>query len=138
MTSKGEAAISLAPLISCIDDDLEVRDALAGLLKALGFTTATFSSAESFLATGDLERTCCLITDVMLSGISGLALQARLTASGYRIPMIMITAFPDERFRAQAMGAGAVCFLNKPVTRRDLVSCIQSALHTTLPESSDE
>ena len=61
-----------------------------------------------------------------------------LDRSGYRIPMIMITAFPDERFRTQAMGAGAVCFLNKPVTRRDLVSCIQSALHTTLPESSDE
>src|SRR6266852_4865001 len=124
--------MSLGPLISCVDDDLEVRDALAGLLKALGFSTATFSSAESFLATGDLNLTCCLITDVMLRGISGLELQTRLTESGHQIPMIMITAFPEERLRAQAMAAGAVCFLNKPVTRRDLVSCIQSALHTTL------
>jgi FixJ family two-component response regulator len=90
-----------------IDDDLEVSDALARLLKALGLSTATVSSAESFLATGELERTCCLITDIMLSVTSGLALQACLTDGDYRSPMISITAFPEQQFRAQAMGAGA-------------------------------
>jgi FixJ family two-component response regulator len=73
-----------------------------------------------------------------LSGISGPDLQARLTESGYRIFMIMITAFPEKGFRVRAMGAGAVCFLNNPVTGRDLVCCIKSTLHTTLQESSDE
>jgi FixJ family two-component response regulator len=87
-----------------------------------------FSSAEEFLQSNLLGDTSCLITDVKLGGMSGLELQNRLTASGYRIPVIVITAFSDDRTRAQALGAGAVCFLSKPITKEELLTCIGLAL----------
>jgi FixJ family two-component response regulator len=101
---------------------------MLGLLKSLGFAAETFSSAEALLTSGRLDDTACLITDVQLRGMSGLQLQTRLIDLGYRIPIIMITAFPDERIRNQALSAGAVCFLIKPVLKVDLLNCIHSAL----------
>lgn len=115
-------------LIVCVDDDQAVCEAMLGLLRALGFAGVTFSSAEALLQSGRLDDIACLITDVQLHGMSGLQLQSRLIELGYRIPIIMITAFPDERIRNQALTAGAVCFLSKPVLKADLLKCIQSAL----------
>jgi FixJ family two-component response regulator len=121
-------AVSEQPLIICVDDDQAVCEAMSGLLRALGFTAQTFVSAEAVLQSGRLDNTACLITDVQLRGMSGLQLQTRLIELGYRIPIIMITAFPDERIRDQALIAGAVCFLSKPVLKADLLNCIHSAL----------
>jgi FixJ family two-component response regulator len=117
------------PLIACVDDDLWVRDALHGLLKAYGFTTEVFSSAEEFLQSDRLDETSCLITDLHLRGMSGLQLQRRLAALDYRIPVIVITAFPNDRVRERALSAGAICFLDKPFNAEDLLTCIRSALH---------
>jgi len=89
----------------------------------------TFSSAEEFLKFNRLEDTSCLITDVQMGGMSGLQLQNHLAKSGYGIPIIFITAFPDERIRERALGAGAVGFLSKPVTKEGLLTCIHAALH---------
>jgi FixJ family two-component response regulator len=116
------------PLIACVEDDVSAREALEGFLKAFGFAPGVFSSAEEFLQSDRLDETSCLITDVHLRGMSGLQLQNRLAASGYAIPVIVITAFPDDRVRERALGAGAVCFLNKPFNTRDLLTCIHSAL----------
>jgi len=122
-------AVSQTPLIACIDDDPSICEAINGLLKVSGFTAETFSSAEEFLKFARLENTSCLITDVQLGGMSGLQLQNRLAESGYGIPIIFITAFPDERIRERALTAGAVCFLSKPVTKEGLLTCIRAALH---------
>jgi FixJ family two-component response regulator len=67
--------------------------------------------------------------DVQLGGMSGPQLQTHLAKSGYGIPIIFITAFPDERIRERALGAGAVGFLSKPVTKEGLLTCIHAALH---------
>jgi FixJ family two-component response regulator len=123
-----KAEVSQTPLVVCVEDDLAVREAMRGLLMALGFTVATFSSAEEFLQSGRLDDTSCLITDVRLTGMSGIELQSRLIAMGHAIPIIVITAFPDEGVRVQAMNAGAVCFLTKPITKNDLLTCIDTAL----------
>ena len=121
-------AVSEPPLIVCVDDDQAVCEAMLWLLKTLDFAAETFSSAEALLQSDRLDDTACLITDVQLGGMSGLQLQTRLIELGYHIPIIMITAFPDERIRNQALGAGAVCFLSKPVLKADLLNCIHSAL----------
>jgi FixJ family two-component response regulator len=127
-TTEGKALVLEKPLIACVDDDQAVCEAILGLLKVLGFIADAFSSAEEFLQSGRLDETSCLITDVQLGGMSGLQLQNRLAGLGYRIPVIVITAFPDEHVRDQALNAGAVSFLSKPVTKADLVRSIRSAL----------
>ena len=116
------------PHIACVDDDVLAREALEGLLKAFGFSSEVFTSAEEFLQSGRMEKTSCLITDVHLRGMSGLRLQSRLAASGSRIPVIVITAFPNEGVRERALSAGAVCFLEKPFNTEDLLTCIRSAV----------
>jgi FixJ family two-component response regulator len=124
-----KAYVSQTPLIMCVEDDASVREAIKGLLVSLGFAAEVFSSAEEFIQSSRLGETSCLITDVKLGGMSGIELQNRLAALGHCIPTIVITAFPDERIRAQALSAGAVCFLDKPIDKDELVSCIDSALN---------
>ncbi len=116
------------PFIACIDDDKSVRDAIEGFLKAFGFAVQVYPSAEDFLQSSRLDQPSCLIADVTLPGMSGLQLQQHLTATGQRVPTIFITAFSDARRRAQALAAGAICFLEKPITKDDLLTCIQLAL----------
>lgn len=117
-------------LISCVDDNPMVLEALKDLLDAAGFCVSGFSSAEEFLARGRLDETTCLITDVRLGGMSGLDLQDRLATSGSKIPTIVISAFADEQTRARALKSGAVCVLAKPVSRESLMGCIRLALHS--------
>ena len=124
------------PLIAFVDDDLPAREALQGFLKASGFTPDIFSSAEEFLQSDRLAETSCLITDIHLRGMSGLQLQSRLAASGSRIPVVVVTGFPDDPLRERALSAGAVCFLGKPFDTGVLLTCIRSALgrrHGTQP-----
>ena len=116
------------PIIACVEDDVSAREALESLLKAFGFAPEVFSSAEQFLQSDRLDGTSCLITDVHLGGISGIQLQRRLAELGSRIPVIVITAFPDDRIRERALSAGAVGFLNKPFNTEGLLTCIRSAL----------
>jgi len=118
-----------APMtISIIDDDQVVREATGDLVQSLGYEVATFESAERFLESGRLAETSCLITDLQMPGLSGLDLQSRLIAEGQRIPVIFITAFPEERFRRRAMNAGAVGFLSKPFDEESLIRYLETAL----------
>ena len=121
-------------LISIVDDDESVREAVGGLLKALGFDTEVYASAEDFLCSGHLEITACVISDVQMRVMSGLELQARVAGDGQDIPFIFITAFPNDQIRSRALKGGAVCFLSKPFTETELVAGISAALGRRPPQ----
>lgn len=116
------------PTISIVDDDNWARDGIRELVESLGYGARTFESAEQFLESGAAGETACLITDLQMPGLSGLDLQRVLKAQGHRIPVIFITAFPDERRRSGAFGAGAVGFLSKPFDERSLIDCLTLAV----------
>ena len=93
-----------------------------------GFQTRTFESAEAFLQSEQLTETSCLISDVQMPNISGVELQRCLADQGLRIPMIFITAYPDDVVRTRVLSAGAVCYLQKPFDQKSLMHCIGGAL----------
>src|SRR6516164_9885634 len=119
-------------MISIVDDDDFVRESIRTLVESLGYEVATFESAERFLESERLPQTSCLITDLQMPGLSGLDLQGRLIGDGHCIPVIFVTAFPDEKFRVRAMRAGAVGFLSKPFDESLLISCLDSALSPSI------
>jgi FixJ family two-component response regulator len=120
------ATLSHSSLIAIVDDDEAIREATQGLLKAVGYGTEAFPSAEDFLASTRLSEVQCLITDIQLGGMSGLQLQRQLGSSGFTAPIIVMTAFPEDGRRALA--AGALCVLAKPFVKDDLLSHIRLAL----------
>ena len=97
-------------------------------MRALGHRVVTFASAEAFLRSSQLHETSCLITDVQMPGMTGIELQARLKAEGRCIPVIVMTAFADDRVRDRAMQNGASGFLTKPFTLESLSVCLVRAL----------
>jgi len=114
--------------IIIIDDDEEVRVATENLIQSYGLEAHTFASAEAFLASAMVEKAGCLVTDVQMSGMSGLDLQGALRRLGCAVPMVFITAYPDERVRRQVEAAGAFGVLSKPFDAGSLMSCIGRAL----------
>ena len=116
------------PVISIVDDDQSVRKAISALVRSLGYAVATFASAEDFLVSGRVDDTSCLITDVQMPGLSGVELQSRLIAEGRPMPIIGITARPEESSRTQMLEAGAVGFLSKPFDDECLINCLTTAL----------
>jgi FixJ family two-component response regulator len=126
-------------IVMIVDDDESIRKAVRRLMKSYGFTVETFASAEEFLGSDRLAKTSCLILDVHMPGMNGLELQKRLVASGSVVPIIFITAFTDDRARAQAMNAGAVAYLAKPFSDDELLGCIRSVLENAgadVPQSA--
>ena len=117
-----------SPVISIIDDDPSVREATDGLVRSLGYRSVTFASAEDFLQSDRIAETSCLITDVQMPGLSGVELQTVLIARGSRMPIIFITAYPEERVRRSVLDAGAVGFLSKPFDEARLIEHLQAAL----------
>ena len=115
-------------MISIVDDDESVREATDALVRSLGYAAATFASAEEFLDFDRVHATSCLIADVQMPGLSGIDLQHRLLAQGVQVPIIFVTAFPDERTRKRALDAGAIDFLSKPWSDEQLISCLDMAL----------
>ena len=118
------------PLISIVDDDDLFRSAIEKLVKSLGLAARSFSSAESYLQSSWVKKTACLIADIQMPNMSGLELQEHLSHLGFDIPVIFITAYPDDAVRTRAMNAGAVCFLHKPadLQGRRLADCLKDAL----------
>ena len=115
-------------LISVIDDDESIRRTTTLLIESFGFRAAAFASAESFLKSGQLHDTSCLILDVRMPDINGLELQSKLAAEGYGIPVIFITAYDDKDSRGRAIRAGAIAFLDKPFSDEQLLQTVRSAL----------
>ena len=118
----------ISSFVAIVDDDDLMRGALQGLLKASALRVRAFASAEEFLNSHDRGHAACLIADIRMPGMSGLDLQARLSAEQIRIPTIFITAHGDARMRTQAMRAGAVEFLEKPFDDEVLLDSVRAAL----------
>lgn len=117
------------PTISVVDDDESVRRTTALLIQSFELQPAVFESAESLLKSDQLQQTSCLIVDVQMPGMNGLELQRHLAMSGYKIPIIFVTAFDDNKeLRQQAMHGGAVAFLRKPFNDEVLFETIRAAL----------
>jgi FixJ family two-component response regulator len=119
------------PLIAIIDDDDSVRRSLTRLMRSRGFAANAFASAEEFLQSAAARDASCLVSDVHMPGMSGLDLQAWMAANGLRIPVVFITAFHDLRIQGRALEAGAVCFLEKPFSSRQLIDCVERALRSS-------
>jgi FixJ family two-component response regulator len=115
-------------VIAIVDDDHSARWALMSLVRSLGYVAVTFACAEDLLKSSRRRNVSCLIADVQMAGMNGLALHNRLVASGEPIPTILITAFPDARSRQRALQAGVVGYLTKPFSEDDLLACIRSSL----------
>ena len=118
-------------MIAIVDDDESVRESTKSLVRSLGYNARAFCSAEEFLDS-KLDDCSCLILDVQMKGLSGVELQARLVAQGRRTPIIFVTAFPDERTRDQAIAAGAIGFLYKPISNEKLEKFLDLALANTI------
>jgi FixJ family two-component response regulator len=119
--------LTSARTIAIIDDDELVRSATASLVRALGFTARNFSSATEYLSdnTRDIG---CIISDVQMPEMSGIQLQHRLRLRGDATPLLLMTAFLDEPSRDQALHAGAIAFLEKPIDGDALLDILERAL----------
>ena len=116
------------PIVFVVDDDPSVREALSSLIRSVGLSVKTFSSAQEFLTSQRPDAPACLVLDVRLPGLSGLDLQRELAATHSSIPIIFITGHGDIPMTVEAMKAGAVEFLTKPFRDQDLLDAIQQAI----------
>ncbi|MEH2594892.1 FixJ family two-component response regulator [Bradyrhizobium sp. AZCC 1577] len=120
-------------LIVIVDDDRLYRESMQKLVGLMGYSVEAFPSAADFLASRFLPETTCLIADVHMPGMTGVELHRHLVDAGYAIPTILITAYPDEVVRDQALEDGIVCYLGKPVDDDYLEQCLRSALQPGKP-----
>jgi FixJ family two-component response regulator len=122
-------------LISIVDDDDSMRDALVGLVRSLGYDARGFASAEDFLACDDLKRFSCAVTDIQMPGMSGFELKRHLDERHGTLPVIMITARSEPGLKEEAMSIGAAYFLRKPFETETLVDCLEKTLERCAPRA---
>jgi FixJ family two-component response regulator len=121
--------LSVPPLIAIVDDDASLCSALETLLRSLGYRSTAYASALDFLASSDVGRCQCVISDISMPGMSGLEMKHQLQAIGARdIPVILITARSEPTLLAQAKASGAHSLLTKPFGVEQLVDCLTDAL----------
>jgi two-component system, LuxR family, response regulator FixJ len=116
------------PVIYVVDDDNSMREALALLLKTVGYNAASFASPSDFLAKYDPNQPGCVVLDVRMPQMSGLEVQQQLNRSGSMVPVILMTGHGDIPMAVQAMKDGAFDFLQKPFRDQDLLDRINAAL----------
>ena len=114
--------------IYIVDDDQQVREALALLMESVGLRPKTFSSAREFLDQFDPAQPGCIILDIRMPGMSGLELQARLVAGPIHPPVIIITGHGDVPMAVRAVKAGAVDLIEKPFNDQLLLDSVHRAL----------
>ena len=120
--------MSARPTVFIVDDDASLRTAMSELLEAAGFRTRGYETTGDFLLNPPGDEPGCVLLDVRLPGPSGLDLQAGLQRHGINLPVIFLTGYADVPTSVRAMKAGAVDFLEKPVTRETLLEAIRRAL----------
>ena len=113
-------------LVSIVDDNQPFRESLRKLVRLFGYTVEAFPSAADFLASRLLPETACLVADVHMPGMTGVELHRHLVDTGYAIPTILITAYPDDVVRDRALKDGVVCYLTKPVQLEAFKSMVKS------------
>ncbi|MBF0385214.1 MAG: response regulator transcription factor [Candidatus Omnitrophica bacterium] len=116
------------PFVYIVDDEESVFKAVTRIIKSAGYAVETFNSANSFLSLQDIKHPSCLVLDIRMPGISGLALQETLQNKGIFIPIIFITGHGDIPMTVKAMKAGAIDFLPKPFDQKTLLDLIRVAL----------
>ena len=117
-----------APLVAIVDDDISVRRSTRRLLRSTGLRAEAFASAEEFLMSGRAAETACLILDMRMPVINGLQLQRRLAEASNPVPIIFLSAHSSTAEERQALQAGAVQFLRKPISKEVLLLAIHNAL----------
>jgi len=117
-----------SPVVMIVDDDPSVREGLAELMLSAGYNPMTFASTRELLEADVLGRPGCLVLDVRMPGASGLDLQQQLTINGNPKPVIFLTGHGDIPMSVQAMKAGAVDFLTKPVRDQTLLDAVAAAI----------
>ena len=123
------SALPVSPDVFLVDDDPSVRRALARLIKSAGHQVQTFVSAREFLQMGvGVQEAACLVLDVRMPGLSGTDLQRELQIANRTVPIVFITGHGDIPMGVEAMKAGAVDFLPKPVKDTELLRAIKQAL----------
>lgn len=126
--SVGEAReLAAGRLVSIVDDDVSMREALPGFLQSFGFNSAPFASAEEFLASDVLNRTRCLILDIAMRGMTGPELQNELIRLNYDIPIVFITAHSDDSTIPDLLSRGAVACIYKPLNEVALLEAVNAA-----------
>ncbi|MDB6090154.1 MAG: response regulator receiver protein [Gammaproteobacteria bacterium] len=118
------------PLVAIVDDDESIRDTTKDLLESAGLAAVTFASAAGLLKSRRLKSISCLVADMRMPEMTGLDLHQHLVASNHAIPTILMTAYPEERARAQAFKSNVVCYLAKPFAADELLACIRCAMHS--------
>ncbi|MDR5883802.1 response regulator [Caballeronia sp. LZ032] len=116
------------PVVSIVYDDLAVRRALGSLVRSLGWEARLFESAEAFLASGEAAATACLISDIRMSGMSGVEMHERLVAQGAAPATIFISAYPTPALQARATDNGALVLLQKPYQASAMMHWLSVAL----------
>jgi len=106
--------VRISPVVSIVEDDAGVRVSLGHLVRSLGYRAMMFESAEAYLASGQIAQTSCVISDVLMPGLSGDQMHALLLAKGDVCPTIFVTAFPTDELQARLERQGALVLLEKP------------------------
>ena len=116
-------------MVIVIDDDAMMRQALESLLDANGLDARLFDSAEAAMRSTALEDASCVVTDIVLPGMSGFQLCDELSRKGFRLPIVFITAHDEPAVHEAAIRTGAVALFIKPFSGRALASAVKSAVH---------
>lgn len=126
--SEGGVRALSNPIIAIVDDDAEVRGSLLSLMRSAGFDARGFDGAVAFLDSPARGKAACLVTDLHMPVMDGLALQAALRDAGDDLPIIIMTAFADPLLSQRALEAGAAAFLCKPLDPEDLLTRVEAAV----------
>jgi FixJ family two-component response regulator len=126
------------PLVRVVDDDEGVRNSLSELMQSAGLDVACFASPKDLLAAELPERPGCLVLDVRMPGASGLDLQHQLALTGNTMPIIFLTGYGDIPMTVQAMKAGAVDFLTKPVRDQTLLDAVITGIQRDIAQRVTE
>lgn len=127
-SESGSSKPSPRPIVFVVDDDISVRESLEALIRFVGWQAETFASAEEFLARPRPLAPSCLVLDISLPELNGLELQKLIAPERIDMPIIFITGHGDIPMTVQAMKAGAVEFLTKPIDDDALLSAIRHAI----------
>jgi FixJ family two-component response regulator len=125
-------------IVFVVDDDPSMRRSLESLLSSVGHEVRLFSSAPEFMQAARKDAPACLVLDVRLPGMSGLAFQQELTKAGIALPIIFITGHGDVPMSVRAMKAGAAEFLTKPFDDQVLLDAIHAALERDRARRRDD
>jgi two-component system, LuxR family, response regulator FixJ len=120
--------MSVESTVFVVDDDEQTRKSICSLIKSMGVKAESFASAEEFLDYYTQDRTGCLVTDLRMSGMSGIELQNQLQKRHIFLPVVMITAYARTHTTVRAVQAGALAVIDKPYADDDLWDAIREAL----------